>query len=96
MGRSQDRIWIMCDRVDDRIQHRVDDRICERARFIFAIEQRAVSLWGRYCGWIRHVMLERIVDIEIECRHDRQSCRLGGGRGRSADEGVVSCERCLT
>lgn len=72
----------MCDSIDNRVQHGVDDRICERFGVIFAVKKGAVGLWRGYCCGIGHVMLERIVDIEVDCCHDGLivSPRRRGGR----------------
>jgi len=56
-------------RIDNFIQHRVDETVCERFGVIFAVEKAIVYFGRRYAEGIAHVMLERIVDIKVDAVH---------------------------
>ncbi len=73
MGAARDRIWVLGDGVDDGVEHSVNGAIVDqRLRVVLAVHQDAVCFWRVYSGGVAHVMLERIVDVEVD-RHGRDS-----------------------
>ena len=64
-----DSIGVLCNSIHDRVQHGVDDAVGERFWIILAVEERAVGLGSRNARRVAHVVLERIVDVEVDVVH---------------------------
>ena len=75
MRAPRDGIGVLGDGINDGIQDGIDDAVRQRLGLVFAVEKRTVCLRSRYRGRVAHVMLERIVDIELDIVHD---CDRGG------------------
>lgn len=80
---SRNRLGVLCDGLNDGVEDAVDQAIvAEGLRVVLAVEQRSVGLGGGDAGGIAHVMLERIVDIEVGIHfggHSREAREKFGG-----------------
>ena len=74
-----DGIGILCNRIHDGVQHGVDNAVGESLWVVLAVEERAICFRSRNSSWIAHIMLERIVDVEVDIVH-RGDGSLEGGR----------------
>ena len=74
MRAPRDGIGILCDGVHDGVENGVDDAVCQGLWLVLAVEQGAVCFGSRDGGRIAHVMLERIVDIELDVVHGGGDC----------------------
>lgn len=64
-------VWVLGDDVDNGVQDAVDEAVvAEGFGLVLAVDKSAVSFWCWDAGGIVHVMLERIVDVEVYRVHD--------------------------
>ena len=82
MGAARDGVWVLCDAIDDWVEHGINDAVVGQGlRVALAVDEDAVRLWSVYRRGIAHVMLERIVNVKINRAH---------GRGFSSVEGRLT------
>ena len=63
---ARDGVWVLCDSVDNGVEDAVDEAVvAEGFGLVVAVDKSAVSFWCRNAGRVVHVMLERIVDVEL-------------------------------
>jgi hypothetical protein len=65
-------IRVFGDGVDYGVEHSVNGpNVAQSLRVVLAVYQNAVCFWSLDSGRIAHVMLERIVNVEVDRAHGR-------------------------
>ena len=83
-GALRDGVRILGDCIDNGVEHGEDRAVREGFGVVFAVDKPAVCFGRRDTGGIAHVMLKRIVDVEVDVVHGG---RRGVGRGDDGEAG---------